>query len=290
MKNLLPRPIQRRHLLREVESALSTRAARRLLNHRRAVVFRSTTGLYLLVALEDSGEKLLMEVADRPLPADLVHRMAPDAEVPAKPIINTTLFASATLGMAVAVVKPSLLSPLLPIGLVLGTGAVVSAAYLLSAYRRAQKAARPHDARSTAAWTLTSWSSRLAGRRRDTSHWEAHLAGAPEDGVTLTRQQQRSAAAGFLIAAIRLRTHDLFYRLWRPVDWMLTSQRRRETAVATPPALLTIYIAERDGLHTLLTEGWGWITGCGIATFAVTRWLQRLRGMETADSSAPNRD
>ncbi|MFJ9721295.1 hypothetical protein ACIRP3_00910 [Streptomyces sp. NPDC101209] len=47
--------------------------------------------------------------------------------------------------------------------------------------------------------------------------------------------------------------------------------------VATPRALLSIYIAHRDGLHPLLTEGWGGITGCGVTTIVVTRWLQRLR-------------
>ncbi|MFI8232743.1 hypothetical protein ACIGDI_28335 [Streptomyces sp. NPDC085900] len=127
-------------------------------------------------------------------------------------------------------------------------------------------------------WGIAPWAIRLAARRRDTSHWEAHLAGAPEDGMPRTRQQQSRDAAGFIIAATRLRTHDLFCRLWRPVDWILTSQRRREIADATPPALVTIYIAERDGLHTLPTESGGWITGCGVATFAASRWLQRLRG------------
>ncbi|MGW7412726.1 hypothetical protein [Streptomyces sp. NPDC054863] len=71
--------------------------------------------------------------------------------------------------------------------------------------------------------------------------------------------------------------------MWRPVDWGLTTPARRETFVGLPPAGLVVYIAQQDGLHVLLTEGWGWVGGCGVAMFALTRWLQRIRGIELAE-------
>ncbi|AVH55636.1 hypothetical protein C4B68_07410 [Streptomyces dengpaensis] len=67
---------------------------------------------------------------------------------------------------------------------------------------------------------------------------------------------------------------------------MLSARSRRETFIGLPPGLLVIYIVQHDGLHTLLTEGWGWVGGCGVAMFALTRWLQRIRGIEVADPSA----
>ncbi|MFE9688135.1 hypothetical protein [Streptomyces sp. NPDC006285] len=85
-----------------------------------------------------------------------------------------------------------------------------------------------------------------------------------------------------------MRAHDLLSGLWKPVDWMLSRKPMRETAVVVPSALLVIYIVQRDGLHVLLTEGWSWVTGCGIATFGLIRWLQSLRGIETANSSSSN--
>jgi hypothetical protein len=139
--------------------------------------------------------------------------------------------------------------------------------------------------RSPAAWGITYWASKLAGRRRDTSQWRAHLAGEPESGVTLTLSEQRRHALGFLVAAVRYRLHDVLGEVWRPVDWMLSSRTRREAFIGIPPGLLVIYIAHHDGLHTLVTEGWGWVGGCGLAMFAFTRWLERIRGIELSDRS-----
>lgn len=130
----------------------------------------------------------------------------------------------------------------------------------------------------------TSLAARIAGDRRDMrTAWLADLDGRPEDGVSLTAWQQRRYALGFLVAAVRLYIRDALGRLWRPVDWILATRNRRETFIALPAALLVLYIAKHDGLHTLLTEGWGWVGGCGVATFALVRWLQRVRGIELAE-------
>lgn len=124
--------------------------------------------------------------------------------------------------------------------------------------RRAIRRSRPSrwtGNRSHAAWGLTSWASRLAGSRRDTGQWRAHLAGDPENGIVLTRREQRRYAWGFLVAAVRYRLHDALGEAWRPVDWMLSSRSRREAFIAAPPGMLVVYVAAHDGMHTLLTDG-----------------------------------
>lgn len=133
-------------------------------------------------------------------------------------------------------------------------------------------------------WTFLA--ARIAGGRRDMlTVWLADLDGRPEDGCSLTPWQQRRYALGFLFAAVRFLLRDAVGHLWRPVDWMLGTRNRRETFIGVPPALLVLYIAKHDGLHTLLTEGWGWVGGCGVAMFALVRWLQRVRGIELAEGA-----
>ncbi len=147
---------------------------------------------------------------------------------------------------------------------------------------------RARPARKPRAERWASFAARIAGDRRAMrSAWLADLHGSPEDGVSLTPWQQRRYALGVLVAALRFFLRDSLGRLWRPVDWVLGTRNRRETFIGLPPALLVLYIAKHDGLHTLLTEGWGWVGGCGIATFALVRWLQRVRGIELADSATP---
>lgn len=116
--------------------------------------------------------------------------------------------------------------------------------------------------------------------------WLADLDGRPEDGVSLTSWQQRRYALGFLVAAVRFFLRDGFGYLWSPVDWTLATRNRREAFIGVPPALLAIYVANHDGVHALLTEGWGWVGGCGAAMFGLVRWLQRVRGIEMADGSS----
>ncbi|MGX5395653.1 zf-HC2 domain-containing protein [Streptomyces anulatus] len=147
--------------------------------------------------------------------------------------------------------------------------------------------ARPRREPRAERWT--SLAARLAGDRRDMrAAWLADLDGRPEDGVSLTTWQQRRYALGFLVAAVRFILRDSLGHLWHPVDWMLATRNRREAFIGVPPALLVLYIAKHDGVHTLLTEGWGWVGGCGVAMFALVCWLQRVRGIEVAEGSPPD--
>ncbi|MFF4147291.1 hypothetical protein ACFY0A_39685 [Streptomyces sp. NPDC001698] len=145
---------------------------------------------------------------------------------------------------------------------------------------------REQQRREPRAERWASLAARIAGDRRDMrTAWLADLHGDPEDGVSLTPWQQRRYAVGVLVAAVRYRLRDGLGRLWRPVDWMLATRNRQETSIGVPPALLVIYIAQHDGVHALLTDGWGWVGGCGAATFALIRWLERVRGIELTDRS-----
>ncbi|MFJ5027136.1 hypothetical protein ACIQB5_03375 [Streptomyces sp. NPDC088560] len=120
------------------------------------------------------------------------------------------------------------------------------------------------------------------GRLRDT--WMADLAGAPEEGLTMGRWQQVGHAAGFVIAAVRMRGRAVSAPLWRPVDWLLVSESRTRTVTTLAVGAQVVYIQKQDGLHGLLTDGWGWCAGCALALTAFFRWLRRLRGVELAGS------
>ncbi|MER5298943.1 hypothetical protein ABT039_05700 [Streptomyces lasiicapitis] len=138
------------------------------------------------------------------------------------------------------------------------------------------------------ATTIASWIAG-SGRSHLRGEWTALLAGDPAAGVVVTSRRQFALALGFLIAAARMRARDAAAPFWRPVDWVLSADRRTEAFIALPPGLLAIYIEHHDGLHVLLTEGWGWVGGCGVATYWLTRWTRRLRGIELA-SRAPSAD
>jgi hypothetical protein len=131
---------------------------------------------------------------------------------------------------------------------------------------------------------LTGFAVAVAGARgvrlRDT--WMADLAGAPEDGLTMGRWQQVGHAIGFVVAAVRMRSHALAAPLWAPADWLLATESRTRTLTALTVGGQAIYIQKTDGLYTLLTEGWGWCGGCAVALHFLFQWLRRVRGVELA--------
>ncbi|MDX2546806.1 hypothetical protein ACOT81_28100 [Streptomyces sp. WI04-05B] len=131
---------------------------------------------------------------------------------------------------------------------------------------------------------LTGLAVAVAGERgarlRDT--WMADLAGVPEEGLTLSRWQQVGHATGFVIAAVRIRSRALSEPLWRPADWLLESESRTRTLITLAVGAQVIYIQKCDGLHGLLTEGWGWCGGCAVALHFFFRWLRKVRGIELA--------
>ncbi|MFD7130382.1 hypothetical protein [Streptomyces sp. NPDC059894] len=126
----------------------------------------------------------------------------------------------------------------------------------------------------------------VAGHRRAhlREEWAAILAGDPENGIVLSPRRRIRYALGFLGAALRLRLRDLTAPLWLPVDWLLSMDSRTNGSIAAAVGAQIVYIQHEDGLHALLTEGWGWCAGCGIALRLFFGWLRRLRGIELAST------
>jgi hypothetical protein len=130
---------------------------------------------------------------------------------------------------------------------------------------------------------LSSFAAALAGRHRGMRHvWLADLAGDPENGLVLTPWQRRRMAMGFIVAALRLRAHDLLGFLWAPVDWVLAADQRRNAAITTLVGAQAVYIVQDGGLPALVTEVWEPCGISGAALYVLSRWLRRLRGIELA--------
>ncbi|MFE4874785.1 hypothetical protein [Streptomyces sp. NPDC056682] len=124
----------------------------------------------------------------------------------------------------------------------------------------------------------------IAGRSRThlREEWAAVLAGDPDSGLALTSRQRLCLVVGFLVAALRFRLRDAVRPLWVPLDWVLSVQSRTETSIALIVGAQVIYVAWTDGVHTLLTYGWGWCGACGGALYVLSNWLRRVRGIELA--------
>ncbi|MGN9756327.1 hypothetical protein [Streptomyces sp. SD31] len=132
----------------------------------------------------------------------------------------------------------------------------------------------------------------VAGRRRAhlREEWAAILAGDPGNGIVLSPRRRMLYALGFLWAALRMRLRDLAAPLWLPVDWLLSTESRTNGLIAAAVGTQVVYIQHEDGLHTLLTEGWGWCAGCGIALRLFMGWLRRVRGIELATARGSSED
>lgn len=137
-----------------------------------------------------------------------------------------------------------------------------------------------------AAHRTLDFASFVAGRDRAhlREEWAAILAGDPGNGITLSPRRRMLYALGFLRAALRMRLRDLAAPLWLPIDWLLSTESRTNGLTAAAVGTQVVYIQHQDGLHTLLTEGWGWCAGCGIALRLFIGWLRRLRGIELASA------
>ncbi|MEU8028814.1 hypothetical protein AB0C13_09230 [Streptomyces sp. NPDC049099] len=148
--------------------------------------------------------------------------------------------------------------------------------------------ARAADAPTPFAEWTTALASRLAGSGRAHLHddWSAVLAGDPEGGVALRPNQQRMLAAGFVLAACRLRVRDNVRPLWRPVDWLLRVPSRTNAFITAVVGGQAVFIVGDDGLAALLTDVWEPCGVAGASLFGLARWLRRVRGVELAASGS----
>ncbi|MFF3398267.1 hypothetical protein ACFYW6_07110 [Streptomyces sp. NPDC002659] len=157
-------------------------------------------------------------------------------------------------------------------------------------FLRVELGLQPRRQRSRSALRITSMAAHLAGCRRGLRNaWFADLAGDPENGLALTPREQRHLAAGFVMAALRMRAHDLLGGLWRPVDWLLVVETRTQGLIAAVVGAQAIYIVRDGGLSALVTEVWEPCAILGGGLYVLTRWLRRVRGIELAGRAEPPR-
>ncbi|XUL91706.1 hypothetical protein ACQ86D_38125 [Streptomyces galilaeus] len=195
--------------------------------------------------------------------------------------------------------EPTFAQTMLTTGWVFGalSGAALlvgSAGLLLTALRDRQSAAEREsgttagtDPRNDRAGRRTlNVASFVAGERRAhlREEWASILAGDPGNGIVLSPRRRLRYAVGFLWAALRMRLRDLIAPLWVPVDWLLSVESRTHGFIAFAVGAQVVYIEHEDGFHALVTEGWGWCAGCGIALRLFVGRLRRIRGIELASA------
>ncbi|MFF9645858.1 hypothetical protein [Kitasatospora aureofaciens] len=124
----------------------------------------------------------------------------------------------------------------------------------------------------------------LAGHHRGylRQAWPADLAEDPESGIVVSRRRRTALSAGFVLAGLRLRLHDVLGALWWPVDWVISSESRTGAAVATSTGALVVYFMATGGLHELLTTGIQTCPAAAAILYGLTRRLRRIRGPELA--------
>ncbi|MFF2852391.1 hypothetical protein ACFVT5_39735 [Streptomyces sp. NPDC058001] len=201
--------------------------------------------------------------------------------------------------------EPAIAQTVLTGGWVFGAVAAVTllvaaAGLLLTALRKGTQAVEegPETAPtgtapgSRAGLRTVDFASFVAGDRRAhlREEWAAVLAGDPGNGIVLSSRRRMRYAIGFLRAALRMRLNDLAAPLWMPVDWLLSLESRTHGLIALAVGAQIVYIQHEDGLHALVTEGWGWCAGCGIALRLFLGWLRRIRGIELASARSNSAD
>jgi hypothetical protein len=122
----------------------------------------------------------------------------------------------------------------------------------------------------------------LAGSRRSGIglEWRAHLAGAPDEGIVMSPWLRFRFSLGFVLAAVRFRLHDVGVLLWRPVDWVLVTDGRRNAVIATVVGVLAVVIVGDRGLGALVVDVWQPCTILGGGLYALSHYLRRRRGIE----------
>lgn len=201
--------------------------------------------------------------------------------------------------------EPAFAQTLLTTGWFFGAGTsvtiLVAAVELLSALRNGaqtleealEAASRSTDSPSSKAGLRTvGFAAFVAGHRRAhlREEWAAVLGGDPGNGIVLSSRRRMRYATGFLWAALRMRLRDLAAPLWLPLDWLLSGESRTHGFIALVVGAQILYIQHEDGVHALVTEGWGWCAGCGVALRLLVGWLRRIRGIELASAHSDSRD
>ncbi|WP_055566392.1 hypothetical protein [Streptomyces atriruber] len=127
------------------------------------------------------------------------------------------------------------------------------------------------------------------GRSHLYGEWLAHLEGDnPVTGARLTSHQRYRAALGFLIAALCMRTADGAAQLWRPVEWVLSTDKRLNLAITVAVAISATYLVRTDGLHAVVAGEWQTCAGLGGCLYLLARWLRVIRSISVSPRSPRN--
>ncbi|MFI6644808.1 hypothetical protein [Streptomyces sp. NPDC050504] len=102
--------------------------------------------------------------------------------------------------------------------------------------------------------------------------WHADLIGIPEEGYELSPRRRLVHAGGCIYASLRIRTTAAANRVWKPIDWILSSDRRADVLIAALVGLLAIHLSR--SLHDLLTVASG---PCALAYTLLKVGAARLR-------------
>jgi hypothetical protein len=142
---------------------------------------------------------------------------------------------------------------------------------------------------SARAQRLARLAAAIAGSRRShlRDEWTAVLASGADPDVSLPPAEQQRLARGFVLAALKMRLHDLVAPLWYPVDWLLSKDSRTNGFIAAVVGAQAIYIVDDDGISALVTEIWEPCGILGAGLYVLARWLRRVRGIELATTSPP---
>ncbi|WP_225796320.1 hypothetical protein [Streptomyces aculeolatus] len=131
---------------------------------------------------------------------------------------------------------------------------------------------------------MTMLAASIAGGGRSHLHdeWTAILASSADPGISLPLAEQQYLARGFVLAALRMRLHDLATPLLRPVDWLLSKESRTNCFITLIVGAQAIYIVGDGGIPALVTEIWEPCGVLGGALYVLARWMRAVRGIELA--------
>jgi hypothetical protein len=137
------------------------------------------------------------------------------------------------------------------------------------------------DVGVNAASSLAGW---LAGSKRADYRlaWAADLCGDPQRGGLSSRERLRHAA-GFVIAAARMRTRGARDSAWRPADTLLASWHGSRLAMCLPVTVVLGLVLSHEGFYGLVgnADNLGVIA---VFPYAAIKALRKYRQID-----APNR-
>jgi hypothetical protein len=133
--------------------------------------------------------------------------------------------------------------------------------------------------------SLTTMAVLVVGRKRYKvrEEWQSHLRGW--SGRGLRECDQRRAARGFLLAAMRYRLEDAADQMWRPADAVLGSRALSNLFVWGPVTAMLVAIVHHDGWFGLVADDQDPVA-LGAFLYVVIKTGRWWRGVKPAEPKA----